>query len=90
MIYPQDYPDTHLIYSKNNCVKCRMTKNVFDKHQIPYMEVNIEGPHMDVYIDFLKNDTEFLTMPVVFPSKASGQSSFSDFRLDNIRKLKKE
>lgn len=30
------------IYTKNNCIQCKMTKNLLDKLDIQYNEINIE------------------------------------------------
>ena len=40
------------IYTKPNCVQCRMVKNYLDNKNIPFIEINIENDE-DV-INFLK------------------------------------
>lgn len=34
--------ETVIVYSKNNCMQCKMTKKYLDEHQILYQEINID------------------------------------------------
>ena len=50
------------IFSKNNCMQCKMTKKLLDKEGADYQEINIdERPDM---IDYVK-DLGFSAAPVV-------------------------
>ncbi|MBW1605989.1 redoxin NrdH [Lactobacillus sp. Sy-1] len=69
------------LYSKNNCMQCKMTKRFLQEHDIEFNEINInEQPE---YIDTLKSEG-FMAMPVV---KADGIDAFSGFRPDQLNKL---
>lgn len=88
LITKENHPETTLIYSINNCVKCRQTKMILTKKNIPFIEVNIqEGDNMDEYISYLKNGTESMSMPVVVPPVSTGLVQWNDFRKDKIDEL---
>ena len=58
LITPQTNPNDTLVYSKNDCVKCKQTKKIMDMKHVPYVEINIqESEYFDEYIhgDFSKN-----------------------------------
>ena len=81
-------PNDTIVYSKNNCVKCKQTKRIMDTKGIHYLEVNIEESGlMDEYITFLKGDLPTLAMPVVVPAKQYNIESWADFRPQNISLL---
>ena len=89
LITHQTNPNDTIVYSKNNCVKCKQTKRIMDTKGIPYLEVNIEeSGHMDDYINFLKGDLPTLSMPVVVPEEKYGIEPWADFRPQNIALLK--
>lgn len=50
------------IYTKSNCVQCRMVKKYLDNKNIPFIEINIENDE-DV-INFLKG--QGISVPAVF------------------------
>ena len=80
--------DITIVYSKNNCVKCRMTKDLLERENIPFEEINIEESGlMDEYIAFLKGDLDKMAMPVVYPARKSGMSPWNDFLQANIKEL---
>ena len=80
--------DVTIVYSKNNCVKCKMTKNLLQRENIPFEEINIEeSGHMDGYIAFLKGDLDKMAMPVVYPARKSGLLPWNDFQQANIKEL---
>lgn len=88
LITHQTNPNDTIIYSKNNCVKCKQTKRIMDTKGIPYLEVNIEeSGFMDDYINFLKGDLPTLSMPVVVPADKYGIEPWADFRPQNISLL---
>ena len=89
LITHQTNPNDTIVYSKNNCVKCKQTKRIMDTKGIPYLEVNIEeSGHMDDYINFLKGDLPTLSMPVVVPAEKYGIAPWADSRHLNIALLK--
>ena len=48
LITQENHPNTTLVYSVNNCVKCRQTKMLLTREGINFVEVNIqEGDNMD-------------------------------------------
>ena len=81
--------DVTLVYSKNNCVKCKQTKMLMERSNIPYKEVNIEESGLfEEYIDMLKDGSEAaLAMPVVIPAKSTQLDRWTDFRPTNIKAL---
>lgn len=88
LITHQTNPNDTIVYSKNNCVKCKQTKRIMDTKGIPYIEVNIEeSGRMDDYINFLKGDLPTLSMPVVVPDERYKVEPWADFRPQNISLL---
>ena len=61
------------LFTKNNCVQCKMTKKFLKQHNVEFEEHNIsENPE---YIDYLKNKG-FQAVPIV-----------NGFRPDLLKKL---
>ena len=89
LIKPTDKPEITLVYTTNNCPKCKMTKRQLDAKNIPYETINIQdGDHEQEYIDMLKNEQEIrMAMPFVFPAQSTGLASWNDFRNDKIKEL---
>ena len=89
MITKETNPNDTIVYSKNNCVKCKQTKMLVTRENIPYIEVNIEeSGQMNEYIDMLKNGKDVkLAMPVVYPKVGE---PWSDFRPERIKQLGKD
>ncbi len=88
MITRESNPNDTIVYSKNNCVKCKQTKVLLERENIPFLEVNIEeSGDMDGYIDMLKAGQDKLSMPVVYPVVGD---NWSDFRPDKIKQLGKD
>lgn len=88
-IKPQDNPTLTTIYSKNNCAMCKMTKQVFEKEGIPFVEVNIEeSGEFDNYVNYLKERYEKTQMPFVIPTERSGMSMWTGFNPTMIKHLK--
>lgn len=91
LITQENHPNTTIVYSINNCVKCRQTKMLLNRQGIPFVEVNIQdGDNMDDYISYLKGSSEKMAMPVVFPPVSTGMKKWNDFRQDLIKELKKK
>ncbi|WP_172189009.1 glutaredoxin-like protein NrdH [Lentilactobacillus kribbianus] len=67
------------LYSKNNCMQCKMTKRYLAEHNVDFEEHNInEQPQ---FIDYLK-DRGFQSVPVV---EIEGTPAFSGFRPDQLQ-----
>ena len=91
LITQETHPNTTLVYSINNCPKCRQTKMLLTREGINFVEVNIqEDDNMDEYVAYLKGSSEKMAMPVVFPPKSLGMENWNDFRPDLIKELKKK
>ncbi|CAK8054762.1 glutaredoxin-like protein NrdH [Eupransor demetentiae] len=69
------------VYTKNNCVQCKMTKKFLDQAGIGYEEFNIEEEPQ--YAQELK-DAGFRQAPVVM---VPGMDSFSGFRPDQLKQI---
>ncbi|GBG95508.1 glutaredoxin [Ligilactobacillus salitolerans] len=69
------------LYTKNNCIQCKMTKKFLNEHQIEFAEKNInERPE---YIDYLK-DKGFRSVPVL---ENNAEPIVNGFRPDLLKKL---
>lgn len=80
-----------IIYSKNNCPKCQMTKQVMTQKGIKYKEINIENDldekQREEKIEFFK-DNGMMMMPIVeFKNKVGEIDFFSGFRPDIISSM---
>lgn len=69
------------VFSKNNCVQCKMTKRFLTEHNVNFVEHNID--EQPEYIDRLKQEG-FMATPVV---KLGNGQSFSGFRPDVLKQL---
>ena len=69
------------IYTKYNCVQCKMTKKFLEEQGIAFKEVNIEEETQ--YVDELKANG-YRQTPVV---AIEGMPSFSGFRPDVLKKI---
>lgn len=68
------------LFSKNNCMQCKMTKKLLDKEGADYQEINIdERPDM---IDYVK-DLGFSAAPVV----KAGDIIFSGFQPAKLKEI---
>ena len=68
------------IFSKNNCMQCKMVKRFLTENQIAFEEVNIdEQPEA---VDWLKAQG-FQSVPVI----TSDAETVIEFRPDQLRKL---
>ena len=69
------------VYTKYDCVQCKMTKKFLETQGIPFREINIEEEIE--YVDELKADG-FRQTPVV---SIEGMPKFSGFRPDLLKKI---
>lgn len=42
-----------VVYSKNHCAKCMMTKNLFKRSNIEVIEINVDQPEHATHLDEL-------------------------------------
>ncbi|HFZ7141384.1 TPA: redoxin NrdH [Streptococcus agalactiae] len=68
------------IFSKNNCMQCKMTKKFLDQHGADFEEINIdEKPEK---IEYVKN-LGFSAAPVI----EAGNVVFSGFQPSKLKEL---
>lgn len=68
------------LFSKNNCMQCKMTKKLLDKEGANYQEINIdEQPDM---VDYVKS-LGFTFAPVI----KAGDISFSGFQPSKLKEI---
>ena len=73
-------PEKTTVYSKNQCVQCKMTKRFLDTNHVEYREINLD--EQPEYIDHVKS-LGFNAAPVVqTPTEA-----FSGFQPGKLKKL---
>ena len=68
------------IYSKNNCVQCKMTKRFLDTNNVKYQEINLD--EQPEYIEQVKK-LGFNAAPVV----QTATEAFSGFQPSNLKQL---
>ncbi|MDR0299994.1 MAG: glutaredoxin-like protein NrdH [Streptococcaceae bacterium] len=69
------------VYSKNNCMQCKMVKKYLDEHDVAYTEHNIENePEYRDYVISLG----YQAVPVV---ETPAGESFYGFRPDQLKAL---
>ncbi len=69
------------VFSKNNCIQCKMTKKFLQQHNIDFIEHNID--EQPEYVAKLKAEG-FMATPVV---KLPNGNAFSGFRPDRLQQL---
>ena len=69
------------VFSKNNCIQCKMTKRFLEEHNVAFIEHNID--EQPEFIENLKAEG-FLATPVV---KLPDGNAFTGFRLDRLSAL---
>ena len=86
---------TVTIYSKNDCVKCRMTKKFLQQNNVDYLEINIDdedfnlkeyGKTRDDYVKYIKDELLLSTMPIV----VTENDYWGDYQLGKLKKLAKQ
>lgn len=68
------------LFSKNNCMQCKMTKKLLDKEGADYQEINID--EQTDMIDYVKS-LGFTSVPVV----KVGEISFSGFQPSKLKEI---
>ena len=66
------------VFSKNNCIQCKMTKRFLEEHNVAFIEHNID--EQPEFIENLKAEG-FLATPVV---KHPDGNTFTGFRPDRL------
>ncbi|MHC9532282.1 glutaredoxin-like protein NrdH [Dellaglioa sp. BT-FLS60] len=69
------------VFTKNNCIQCKMTKRFLEENNVDFDERNISED--DNAIDYLKGQG-FQAVPVV---EAPGFDTIAGFRPDMLKKL---
>ena len=70
-----------VLYTKNNCIKCKMTKRFLEQNNITFEEHNIsEEPE---YVDYLK-EKGFQSVPVL---ENNSEPIINGFRPDQLKEL---
>ncbi|AXQ78311.1 glutaredoxin-like protein NrdH [Streptococcus chenjunshii] len=68
------------LFSKNNCMQCKMTKKFLEQHQASFEEINIdEHPEK---IDYVKS-LGFTAAPVI----EAGDLVFSGFQPNKLKEI---
>ena len=68
------------IYSKNNCVQCKMTKRFLDSNHVEYREINLD--EQPEFVEHVKN-LGFNAAPVI----QTPDEVFSGFQPPKFKKL---
>ena len=68
------------VYSKHNCVQCKMTKRFLDSNNITYQEINLD--EQPEYIEHVK-DLGFNAAPVI----ETPTEVFSGFQPGKLKQL---
>ncbi|HEM5035992.1 TPA: glutaredoxin-like protein NrdH [Streptococcus suis] len=68
------------IYSKNNCVQCKMSKKFLDQHNVAYTEINLD--EQPEYIEHVKS-LGFSAAPVI----ETENEVFSGFQPGKLKAL---
>ena len=80
------------IYSKNNCVKCKMTKKFLKENDINFLEINIDdeefnlneyGKTRNEFITYIKDELLLSTMPIV----VTEDTFWGDYQLNKLKEL---
>ncbi|WP_125767266.1 glutaredoxin-like protein NrdH [Lapidilactobacillus wuchangensis] len=71
-----------VVYTRNGCMQCRMTKRYLDEHHVDFKEINIsESP---ASADYLR-EKGFSSVPLVFSEKS--EQPIAGFRPAELEKL---
>lgn len=72
-----------VLYSRNDCIQCKMTKRLLDSEGIAYQEINLdESPESREYV---KKELGFMAAPVI----ETDMDAWSGFRPGKIKAIKK-
>ncbi|TCD46577.1 glutaredoxin-like protein NrdH [Streptococcus sp. X16XC17] len=68
------------VYSKNNCIQCKMTKRFLDEHNVAFTEINLD--EQPDYIEHVK-ELGFSAAPVI----ETENGAFSGFNPSKLKAL---
>ena len=72
-----------VLYSRNDCIQCKITKRLLDSEGIAYQEINLdESPESREYV---KKELGFMAAPVI----ETDMDAWSGFRPGKIKAIKK-
>ena len=72
------------IYTKNNCMPCKMTKNWLKNNGVKYVEYNVDED-TEVFNYLIEND--FRTLPVVFENMVTDEPLAMGFQPHKLKTL---
>ena len=87
MITPETHPNQTIVYSKNDCVQCKNTKQLMDMQGIEYLEVNIDDENTEEYLAYIKDTLGARSMPVVYPAKHYTTEAWFGFQPQKVTAL---
>lgn len=70
------------IYTKNNCMPCKMTKNWLHNHEVTYHEINVDEDL--AALEYLIS-INCRTMPVVFMEDELVATGFQPWKLKQLK-----
>lgn len=73
-----------VIYSKNNCVQCKMSKQFMDKNDIAYTEYNVNGEGNEWMVNMLKGKG-IRQLPAVFNDEEFVTYGFAPNKLEKLK-----
>jgi len=77
-----------IVYTKNNCMQCNMTKNVLNGEGIEFKAINVDEldeAKKEETVNYIKEELGFTSMPVIV---AEGHEAFAGFQPDKLKTLK--
>lgn len=74
-----------IVYTKNNCPQCEMTKRVLTELGVKFDTINVE--ENEEALRYVKDTLGFSAMPVIV---AEGRTPFTGFQPDKLNELKGE
>lgn len=76
-----------IVFSKTNCVQCKMSKRNLDALGVEYQEINLD--EYPEFLDYVKDELGFKVLPVIQVPKHLGIENISGFRPNSIKELSK-
>lgn len=74
-----------IVFSKNNCVQCKMSKRHLDAGGVEYQEINLD--EYPEFLDYVKDELGFKVLPVIQVPEHLGIGNISGFRPNSIKEL---
>lgn len=76
-----------IVFSKTNCVQCKMSKRNLDALGVEYQEINLD--EYPEFLDYVKDELGFKVLPVIQVPKHLGIGNISGFRPNSLKELSK-